>query len=126
MGREEAISFIRDTLGCHCPDSVLHTVSFETRGDPDVLFSLVDRWGGGAAGEVEEALLVGGRLLILVCSGLRVTDAAAVLHAGVTLRDRQGFHRLRLVLRGGRLSEETRRALLSPFDDRVHIHQVSP
>lgn len=78
-------AFVRDTLGCTCPESVFDSV--ERRTLPD-----------GAGGAVTR-LVIGGRLLIYVATGkpeaARLTSLA---EAGQRDRDVNGLNRFRLVV----------------------------
>ena len=114
--------FVRDVLGCACPDEVLRAIHVG-RG------RLVPRF------DVEVTRLdVGGRLLVWVVPApaprkLRSAVAAAV-EAGIAERDRRAFNRFRLVL-----TTDTPAAFEQPardafaacgvIDERVHLHVVS-
>jgi hypothetical protein len=112
--------FIRQTLGCGCPDAVFASVTVrrgpltDTAADP--------AWWIG----------VGGRLLIAVChhtAGLEPSLDAAV-SAGRARRDRDGFNRFRLVIAGtpsaAAESLKQRFARHADADDRLHLHLVAP
>jgi hypothetical protein len=108
--------FVRDALGCACPDQVFRRIVCEAADN-----------GQGAKIEI------GGRLLIYLIdvdpAPWRIDEIAAALQRGVAERDRRGFNRFRLLLvtsRPERLSSTACRALEnSPYrDDRAHLHVV--
>ena len=115
-------SFVRDVLGCACPDEVLRAIHVG-RG------RLVPRF------DVEVTRLdVGGRLLVWVVPApaprkLRSAVAAAV-EAGIAERDGQSFNRFRLVLACAD-STKVEPAARAAFDacprpdERVHLHVVA-
>jgi hypothetical protein len=100
--------FVRDTLGCGCPDEVLAAITAEEMAGPPL-----PRW----------RLDVGGRLLVWVVDGDRAAaDAVAeCLRAGVEERDRLGFNRFRLVVVGS----EARATGSLAGDDRAHLHLIA-
>ena len=109
--------FVRDTLGCGCPDEVLDRIDVFTRPD-----------------EALTELRVGGRLLVHVRPFPEVTgldeSLSRWLGAGVALRDRFGFNRFRLVLlttdpEGQRNAAETRFQCLGA-DSKTHLHLIRP
>jgi len=110
--------FVRDTLGCGCPDEVLDAIRCERTSSPPVT-----RW----------RLDVGGRLLVWIVDEARSTigeTVAACLRAGVEERDRLGFNRFRLVVAGHdpQLERSARAAFdsMRHADDRVHLHVLYP
>jgi hypothetical protein len=110
--------FVRDTLGCGCPDEVLAAIRCEVIPGSPVKRRRLD---------------VGGRLLVWVVDEARSPIGemvAACLRAGVEERDRLGFNRFRLVVAGSdpQLEELARAAFDArrPVDDRVHLHLLSP
>jgi hypothetical protein len=105
--------FIRDTLGCGCPDSVLEAIA--PLEGPDALAGI----------PVRLALDVGGRLLVLVVSAQTIDGVAlpAALGEGRELRDARGMNRFRLVLEG-EVAPGLIEALSMP-DERVHVHVVA-
>ena len=80
----ELIRFVRDTLGCGCPDDV-------------VASTVVERSAAG-----EPGLDVGGRLLVRVLPTRDLSELMAGFEQTVARlraeRDRRGFRRLRLVV----------------------------
>jgi len=110
--------FIRDTLGCGCPDEVLAAIRCEA-----------------LAGQASPSrrLDVGGRLLVWVVSADLPTAAdlvARCVPAGRDERDRLGFNRFRLVVTSG--DPAVARAAKAAFassaavDERTHLHVVPP
>lgn len=107
--------FVRQVLGCACPDEVLRNISLEP--PPPSLADL----------PVGRLLNVGGRLLVMISRpDFRPRDAAELVHLGkaaLALRDAHGFNRVRIVLPAadGALA-------CPPFPDelgeRIHWHQV--
>jgi len=109
----ELIRFVRETLGCGCPDEVVA----RTRVD--------------SSDHGEPGLDVGGRLLVRV---LPTNDLERLVEAFPETvarlraeRDRRGFNRLRLVLAppGSEVAVERLGAIidgLAAADDRVHLH----
>ena len=115
--RDRIRCFVRDTLGCACPDAVFERADIEIApaGVAEALFEIV----------------VGDRLLL---RAYRVTTGAGItamlknwLDAGRRERDARGLNRFRLVL-----ASESPRAVeqsVAPAfeqwrgaDDRVHLH----
>ena len=116
------IRFVRDVLGCGCPDEVLQSITV-TRG------RLAPEVGSDIA-----RLDAGGQLLVYVVqvSSTEPLDALvpAALETGLGDRDGHGFNRFRLVLAtadpGG--TEAAAREAFGSYelpDDRVHLHVVS-
>jgi len=109
--------FVQQGLGCNCPESVFDSIRCEQAG-----------YGGLQMPRV----LIGERLLVLLLDADIQEDIPSAvreaLHAGVAERDRNGWNRVRLVLRGSRPGDwrglaqdafvETRP------DDRTHLHVV--
>lgn len=112
--------FIRDTLGCTCPDAVFECIE--------------SRWHV-AVGEVtlSRRIDVGHRLLVYLLEsddpdflGTRLPE---VIARGREDRDREGFNRLRVVVATGNsqpVSAMARRAFDSARagDERLHLHVV--
>lgn len=116
----ELEGFIRQTLGCGCPDSVFESVTI--RSEPLTASSACH------ASWIE----VGGRLLIAVCRYHANLDGqlAALFDAARARRDRDGFNRFRLVVAGAPVDAaallERAFAPLAAADDRLHLHLVAP
>ena len=106
--------FVRDALGCACPDEVFHRIVCRSEDS-----------GQGAKIEI------GGRLLIYLIdtdrAPWRIDEIGAALQRGVAERNRRGFNRFRLLLVASRpepLSSAAGRVFEnSPHhDDRAHLH----
>ncbi len=114
--------FIRDTLGCGCPDEVFQSVTVG-RG-------LLDADGDRVAWWIE----VGGRLLIAVTEDdgpARLADRLGAIYASAALRrDTAGFNRFRLVVVNAPGTDpsplEQAFAPIGADDDRLHLHVVVP
>ncbi|UCE89225.1 MAG: hypothetical protein JSW10_13230 [Pseudomonadota bacterium] len=114
--------FVRDALGCTCPDEVFDKVEQTRCSAPNAVtpFSL--------------KLVVGRRLLIYVLQSddpkLLEDMLSAMLAKGVKERDRMGLNRFRAVLVTGDIERlrgyvaHVPRALAAG-DDRVHVHVVA-
>jgi len=117
-------SFVREDLGCGCPDEVFSEIRIEQ--NPHGFQGL----------PIDCLVTIGGRLLIGVCLSERLhngmgSEIKKILAAGKQLRDSAGFNRFRLVV----VSEEPERMVdaireqltpLKGLDDRVHWHVVGP
>lgn len=116
--------FIRDVLGCTCPDEVFQTICID-RNPPTFT----------GIGQQAHSIAVGGRLLILV---IVVTNWPAlgnelggILQRGRQLRDHGGFNRFRLVVATPD-QQSALPVLVSQFeslasqDNLTHLHVVSP
>lgn len=109
--------FVRQVLGCTCPEDVLRDIRVEA--PPPELADL----------PVERILAVGGRLLVLVCErDYRPPDPAALHRLGaqaLRLRDARGFNRVRIVLVADDPVAPDRPLPQFPaLDDRLHWHRV--
>jgi hypothetical protein len=116
---KELRSFVRDVLGCGCPDEVLENMN-------------VRKGISGGSVRFEDVLIdVGGRLLVLVFYIEDVRDAMKnledMLHQGKKARDQDGYNRLRIVISTHRVSA-MKEKLLPVFerfrgsDDKLHLH----
>jgi len=113
--------FVRDVLGCGCPEEILRSIT-------------VDRGHLVSGLDVEVTRLdVGGRLLAYVApapaSQPLCEVVAAAIAAGTGERDRLAFNRFRFVLAtdDSRALEESARAAFAACnrpDERVHLHVV--
>ncbi len=114
-----ARSFVREVLGCTCPDEVFDDVRI---GLP-VLFGTHDVEGG-------LEILVGRRLLIAVVplAGMNdaIGDAQAILARGRAVRDDRGLSRYRLALVGAPDGStlDILEALSTTLDEKTHLHVV--
>ncbi len=119
--RRELTDFVRNTLGCACPDEVFERIEYEDGAD-------------GEGGLTCPSIRVGGRLLI----GLWETSDAAhvksemagIVNAGKRERDRRGMNRFRLVIAAddpgavGPIAHEMF-PVMAEGDDKIHLHVVS-
>lgn len=111
--------FVRQGLGCSCPDPVFEQVASEW----------IEVDGVGYC-----RLSAGGRLLVYLISAEAPGDLEArvmtLLRQGVRERDGEGFNRLRLVV-VGELSGQDGDSLRKRFaeeagsDERLHLHTLS-
>lgn len=120
--RENIKIFVRQILGCECPEKVFEYIDLKS----DV------RLHNGVS--IRNRINIGNTLLIYIFepSGPdRVTDAlSGLLLAGKNERDRMGFNRFRLVLameERDRLREDAEKTfLLFPGkDEKIHLHIVN-
>ncbi|MEW6356573.1 MAG: GNAT family N-acetyltransferase [Planctomycetota bacterium] len=109
--------FVRDVLGCGCPEEVFWDIRME-RAEPPLARKIV----------------VGGRLLIYIIPADDPTRLAsslpALVAAGRAERDVRRLNRVRIVLAArdtSQVESEARRVFsgLDGVDDRTHIHVVS-
>lgn len=121
--RQQIEPFVRDHLGCRCPDEVFRDIR------------LVDKPAAFAGLPVDYALEIGGRLLVVICQPERCGEVSRHLddlfRQARTARDQGGFNRFRLVvptIDQGEASEEleSRFCALAGEDDRAHLHVVGP
>ena len=117
-------SFIRDGLGCGCPDEVFSKIQIER--NPIAFQGL----------SIDCLIRIGDRLLVAIClleslNGELGEDIKRSLEVGKQLRDDTGFNRFRLVV----TSEEADSIApaiqqqftgLNGLDDKVHLHVVRP
>lgn len=113
-------AFVRDTLGCSCPDEVFRDISVMA---PDRLMAGADI-----------IYAIGGRLLVAVvapadCRAIE-SRLSQMVAQGKRHRDTHGFNRLRLVVATD--DAEAAAGLRSCFaalpaiDDRTHLHVIEP
>lgn len=111
--------FVRDTLGCHCPETVFDRVVLHV----------------GGAGRMIASIEIGGRLLIHLVDVDRGSDIAqqlgAAVQRGVVERDRRGFNRFRLVVLASAAEAWIDRAeqvfrQLPQRDALTHLHILEP
>lgn len=114
--------FVRDVLGCGCPEEILRAIR-------------VDRSHLVPGLDVEVTRLdAGGRLLVYVVPAAATQPlpslVAAAVEAGVCERDRRGFNRFRLVLAAdspATIEQPAQDAFAAcdMIDERVHLHVVA-
>jgi len=114
-------NFVRNTLGCTCPDKVFEQI--ENRRTP-LSFSPHSR-----------SMIIGGRLLIYIWlvedKGMLGKNIPAMLAAGRKERDERGLNRFRAVLAVDSVNQydaDAANRFFTEFvhkDDRMHLHIVS-
>ena len=120
MDRDDIKVFVRETLGCTCPEEVFERIEYRT----DVGLP------GGVV--VDYEIDVGGRLLVFV---VRMGQCGSIcqvvpdlVSAGVKKRDEQRFNRFRLVLLTDapeRLQQEAQELFDSlGTDEKTHLHVI--
>ncbi len=111
------IRFVREVLGCNCPDEVFRRIELQ-RGSSAVK---------SCSGDCE--LRIGGRLLIVVTSepaDKLSSHLGQVILEGKRARDEKKFNRFRLVVQTS--TPQARDELLRAFealtekDERTHVH----
>jgi len=121
--RQQIEPFLRNELGCRCPDEVLLDIR------------VVDKPSAFAGLPVDYALEIGGRLLVVVCLPGPCSEISgqleALVHQGRQARDQGGLNRFRLVvpaLDQGVAAQElqNRCSALTGGDGRTHLHVVAP
>ena len=118
----ELVAFVRDVLGCGCPDEILDNMSYET--SPTAFAGL----------PVDSVINAGNRLLVGICRQGSLDrlegDLVACVEAGRKYRDSGGFNRFRLVIPGEPDDGNAESRLIRRFDnlecvdDRIHVHLV--
>ncbi len=112
--------FVRESLGCNCPDEVFENISVSTHSE---LFSINNT-----------VYDIGGRLFVAVVApddwhDVR-QDLAQMIDTGKSYRDRHGFNRFRLVVVTD--NNDAKKKLPSLFgalpniDDKTHLHVIGP
>ena len=118
----DLIHFIRDVLGCTCPDEVLADIVVVP--DPD----------GFAGLPVDFLLRVGGRLMVGIWASDAPGDVGEILSrcfsAGRALRDAEGFNRFRLVVASDDPDADANRLRpafdgLAALDAKLHLHVIA-
>lgn len=113
--------FIREILGCNCPDEVFRDVEVR-RGSTAVKSCPADY-----------ELRIGGRLLVVVTSepveGLSGSRLEKAIREGRQARDDGKFNRFRLVVQVQNAAEDREKLLhafeaVSGKDERTHVHVV--
>ena len=118
---KQAKSFVQNTLGCTCPDSVFKNQEFDSSITINNIKSC-------------KKLCVGERLLIYLIDIESITDLpssiSSLVNEGRRERDSRGLNRFRLVLGANdvdAVSKEAKSALesIDDLDDRLHLHVIS-
>ena len=126
MTRQEALSLIRDTLGCRCPEDALYVISRETRDNPDICWHLAKKLAPVLEKSSRIIMTVGGRLLVVVCQELESEETVIVLNDAVHLRDVLGFKRARIAADAIVCGTSGEAVTPRMPDDRVHLHFLNP
>jgi len=122
--KQELISFVREGLGCGCPNEVFSFIQIKKK--PDVLHGL----------PIDYLVTIGDRLLVGIClsksldSGID-EDIKKSLATAKQLRDSAGFNRFRLVVASNKADSiapaiQEQFNSLTGLDDRVHLHVIGP
>jgi len=122
--KQELVSFVREGLGCGCPDEVFSFVQIKKK--PDVFRGL----------PIDYLVTIGDRLLVGICLSESLDSGMGEgikksLAAGKKLRDSAGFNRFRLVV-ASEEADSIASAIQEQFndlaglDDKVHLHVVRP
>ena len=116
---QNIVEFVRDTLGCKCPDEVFEKIEYL---DGDARTNIYTR-----------SITLGGRLLIYIwkTNNPRLVEAKlpTMLVDGKSERDRRGLNRFRAVIATddvdeiGAIAQQVYRDF-SDKDDKVHLHIV--
>nr|BAJ06968.1 putative uncharacterized protein [uncultured bacterium] len=114
----ELASFVREGLGCGCPDEVFSDLQIEPH--PEAFIGL----------PIDSLVRIGGRLMVAVCASPEWREVSGdlkqVLEAGMSLRDHDGFNMFRLVVAPDEARITKQLFKFTPgLDDRVHLHVVS-
>jgi len=122
MIKEQAESFIRDTLGCQCPAELFQELADEVELSAGPLFRAFSQADSSLIPFLDRVLSVGGRLLVVVTRSREKETLLRLLAAGKVVRDNLGFNRLRVaVIFHG---EQPGSVNIAPngLDDRTHLH----
>lgn len=122
MEKEQIITFVRDTLGCSCPEDVFDDISCEDPQSSGRLFESLKDLDPEAADTVRQMISIGGRLIVIVSAATESGFVKRLARAGVSVREGFGYNRLRLALPAGGTLEGSEEEILDGFDERVHLH----
>jgi hypothetical protein len=113
------IRFVKETLGCQCPDNVFKHIEFLRQPE---------------ARRLDAKIIIGGRLLIYVVEINSDSSPDAVLeklfHEGKKEREASGLNRFRLVIAVDD-PKSIERNITSKFeslrgsDDKIHLHVIA-
>lgn len=112
--------FVREHLGCNCPDEVFERIRVIDKADVSDLFNTVYD--------------IGGRLLVAICSPSDwheiENSIEQLVAAGTRFRDRHGYNRFRLVIATDEIDAVAclQKAFEScpKLDEKVHMHVIRP
>jgi hypothetical protein len=121
MSRNDPIiRFVKETLGCKCPDEVFSRIELKLQPE------------GNA--DLRARIIVGGRLLIYIAeiesSSSPVSALDKLVLQGIKERDVSGLNRFRLVIASDD-PDSTEEALAENFkslvedDEKVHLHVIA-
>ena len=119
-GNESIKDFVRDTLGCTCPDHVFEQID--------------DLPAASKSSPHSRSITIGGKLLLYIWEvdspDQLVEGVPAILAAGKKARNVLGLNRFRAILVSGDPSTIKSRADLcfskfSDLDEKMHLHVVS-
>lgn len=122
MTCDQAISFIRDTLGCRRPPELFQDLTNEVDLSGSLLYDAFSAIDQGLPPFLDRILSVGGRLLVVVTRASDKETVYRMLEAGMAVRDNQGFNRFRLVVMASAGRQMIDEELSVYLDDRVHLH----
>ncbi len=113
------VRFVRETLGCQCPDEVFERIGIGFRNK-----------GGASQGipDVEKIILnIGNRLLVHIISGDGIEEDMVwgFLNDGRVKRDILGLNRFRLVLVSSPPIKIGQMEISKRLDDRIHLHLIT-
>jgi len=123
MMRNENIKvFVRQTLGCECPEKVFEHIDcqHDIKLNNDILLSY--------------KINIGNRLLIYIIeandSNFVKSNLSTLVYVGKNERDKKGFNRFRLVIVSDKTNEikqvaHTMFEVLEDKDEKVHLHIVN-
>jgi hypothetical protein len=113
------IRFVKETLGCQCPDDVFKQIEFSRQHEDSLL---------------DAKIIVGGRLLIYIVNidsdSSPNTVLEKLLHEGKKEREASGLNRFRLVIATDD-PKSIEKDMTSNFeslrgsDDRIHLHVIA-
>ena len=119
LDNNKITEFVRNTLGCTCPDEVFKRIEVHDARCEDTLY--------------EQKIIIGGKLLLFLAK----VDSPDLLHEQLPLllsegkaeRDRRGLNRFRAVLTTGDVPavSEVATGIFNDFpgwDGRIHLHVV--
>jgi hypothetical protein len=118
--RQQIKHFVREDLGCTCPDEVFNNIRVTDEGT--------------AFASADAVYDIGGRLIVAVFVPVDWRDIDnrldQLVAAAVQYRDQQGYNRCRLVI--ATHSDDAIKQLPAAFcslpdiDEKVHLHVISP
>jgi len=113
--------FVRQTLGCECPDQVFEYI--DLKRDIKLEKDLILKY----------KINIGNRLLIYAFEIIDISflniNLSTLIHVGKSERDKKGFNRFRLVIVTDDKNNVERSAeklfkVISDVDDKIHLHII--